>query len=1245
MRWRFRLSLTLRDERWLMTNYVILLTSLLSVVAAPVQGAEKSPREFRVWATSCAHVPADIRRGRESLAHVIRQSEGLIEGAPAFDWDIMIDAGDLSAHQQPPGDRDGKELIRQYRAMTKHRREQIYNVPGNHDAPYYDQGPGSWFQKWGDPLGRHTEYSGVDPKRRPFPVEGNWERYRFVAGNILFLMLADRNDAPEPVGRGHSKDAKSGGYPAGAVTRETFNWWKQQVLDNQDKIIVTMHHHALRDTTTASGRGEGNPRYHGSSGGAEGSSYLYYLIENDDPEDFRYKKDAHVFEDFLDSFHKEHGRGAIDLWIAGHTHVKGPDDNWGDKTITERRWGVSFLQVAALTRHHGGSHPLSRLLTFTGGSNEVTTRVYLHDGSYEKNPVGWYARATNKLTLRHKCVAPPPIKPLSPFPKAAKVFDEPYARRNTSKATRPLQKTNPSPDLSTRWKKTGAGSLHLEALLQEDSDNQIDSKPLLVNKSPADGDRSASFDGTQRLFVGQIAMDDWTDLTVSAWINTSKLTAGMRIVSKDQIGTPGTFMLWHDLKSSWSMQVWDDRAKQWQTASWHSHAVNDGKWHLLTGVVESKHRKVLLYVDGVLKAETPWTAKTLDDSDKNDLVVGADSGRQQFGHAFHGLIYDVHLDPQALTAEQITLMFQRQQRKASAQEKVTTTIEDTIKVVTERNVAVPMRDGVVLRANVFRPDRGGPYPVLVVRTPYGKANGGMDRYVKAGYIVVAQDARGRYASDGKWESFLRFKTHDGEDGFDTVEWAAKLPDSSGKVGTFGASYNAFLQWRLAALRPPSLVAMAAYSIPARYNDLEGPGTIRPGRRLHWWVTSMSPNMRLKAGRNGVNTKTAMRKLWTGGESEKWLNHLPWLKLPQNACEDETEAVRYWLKNPHTDPWKLHEDVKHIEVPNLNLVGWHDHCNGNLLLDRTIMSEAATATARNGSRTVIGPWAHSRRRRYQNIDFGPDAQLANVDLEIRWFDYWLKGKQNGINKTSPWRLFVMGDNRWRNEREWPLKRTQQKSLYFTSTKGANTPAGDGRLEWQKPTALGTDLYTYDPKNPVPSLHGPGLQTSTTDQRPLANRQDVLVYQSEPLTERLEVTGNATVELFAASSAPDTDFFARLIDVAPDGMARDVSLGMVRARYRDGLEQPALIEPGDVVKYTITMNPTSNAFLPGHRIRLDVTSSDFPNYDRNHNTPADQNSDGELRTAKQTVYHGGIQATRIILPWIPNAPTKSQEPKTP
>lgn len=563
--------------RYQQARLVVLSTIILPFMLTDV-GAEETPLQFRVWATSCSHVPADIRRDRESLALAIRQSEGAVKDAPSFDWDIMIDAGDLSAHQNPPGDRDGKELIRQYQAMTRHRREQVYNVPGNHDAPYYDHGPGTWFRKWGDPLGENTRFSGVDPSRRPFPVEGNWERYSFQAGNILFLMLADRNDAPEPVGRGHSRDGHRGGYPAGAVTRDTFNWWKQQVLDNQDKIIVTMHHHALRDTTTASGYGEGNPHYHGSSGGAEGSSYLYYLIENDDPDDFRFIKDAHVFEDFLDTFHEKHGRGAIDLWIAGHTHVHGPDDVWGEKTISESRWGVGFLQVAALTVHHGGSHPMSRLLTFTDGTQEVKAAVYLHDASYRKHSVGWYEPSTTQFQLRHKFQAPPPI---------------------------------------TR------------------------------------------FDGHERLWLGPIHVEDWTDLSVTAWIRTTAESGSMRIVSKDCIGTPGSFMLWRDLKGSWTMQAWDDNARKWQVASWKSGLPSDGKWHLISGIVDSSRKKVSLFVDAQLHGEANWSATTLDDSDETDFVIGADSDETRFGHTFRGVIHDVHLYKRALSPEELRQMLKQ----------------------------------------------------------------------------------------------------------------------------------------------------------------------------------------------------------------------------------------------------------------------------------------------------------------------------------------------------------------------------------------------------------------------------------------------------------------------------------------------------------------------------------------------------------------------------------------------------------
>ncbi len=397
-------------------SLLFLLLSLPWIETRFVAGASaQTQQEFRVWAAGDSHVPKDLKFGRESLAEAIRQSEGFPAGgkraAPGFSWDIMIDTGDLSASQFPPSEEDGRILVRQYRALRKHYREDVYNVPGNHDGMYYDRGIGTWFQRWADPLGQHTESSGVDARRRRFPVEGTWERYKFQTGNVLFLMLADRNSAPSPVGRGHSRQKQQGGFPAGAVTRDTFDWWKQQVLDNQNRIIITVHHHVLRDTTTRSSFGGGRG-FHGHSGGVEGSGYLYFIIENDDPENFRYTTSTPEhpgpFEVFLDRFQQEQGRAAIDLWIGGHSHAMGPEQIFQGRGLTERRWGVTFIQVSALTAHHAGGVPMSRLLTFSDDSDRLAVDLYVHQSrGKEHAPVGWHAGAARTVALRHRFQSPP----------------------------------------------------------------------------------------------------------------------------------------------------------------------------------------------------------------------------------------------------------------------------------------------------------------------------------------------------------------------------------------------------------------------------------------------------------------------------------------------------------------------------------------------------------------------------------------------------------------------------------------------------------------------------------------------------------------------------------------------------------------------------------------------------------------------------------------------------------------------
>lgn len=361
-----------------------------AIAAKPARSA--TAKTFRLWATSDAHVGTDLRHHkRESLADAIRQSErGGDDGSPPFEWDVAVHLGDSSGNQGAPKDDEGQEVVRQFGAARKHVREQFYTLAGNHDATFAHEKTQWWFRKWHDPTGENTEFSGVDPKNRPYPVEGTWERYTFRVGNLLFAMMSDRNDMGPPVGRG-----ERGGYPAGAVTGETFSWWKDLTKDNPDSIIVSAHHHMLKETTVASGEWEGftktadgqwKSNYHGyfPKGGPRGASYLYWLDD---------KPDAQAFETYL----AEHP-GAIDLWLGAHTHTN-PDDRTGGRSHIEQKWGVHFANVSALTKCHGHQHstPMSRLFTFTEGSNQVRVQCYLHTSQFK--PQGWYEKAERTIQL------------------------------------------------------------------------------------------------------------------------------------------------------------------------------------------------------------------------------------------------------------------------------------------------------------------------------------------------------------------------------------------------------------------------------------------------------------------------------------------------------------------------------------------------------------------------------------------------------------------------------------------------------------------------------------------------------------------------------------------------------------------------------------------------------------------------------------------------------------------------------
>ena len=348
-------------------------------------------KSFALWAFGDAHVGTDIKRGRQSLAEALQSSEGEgANGGPAFDWDIAIDIGDMSGGQDLPEDKEGAEVVRQFGVLKRHRREAIYNICGNHDRSGLAEPPAWWWQKWVDPLGEYTAFSGVDPRRRPYPVTGTWERYSFKVGNILFLLMSDINEPSQTIGRGDL-----GGNPAGAVSAETFAWWKDMVAVHPDWIIVSAHHYMLKETTVASGDWEGMRRdedgawkshYHGykPQGAPIGASYLYFVGS---------QPDSGAFEHYL-----EDHAGAVDLWLGGHTHTH-PDDTFGDKSHIETKWGgTHFVNVACLSRFHGPENvPKSRLLSFTEGSDQVKVQCYMHTDEFL--PRGWYQGAERVLTL------------------------------------------------------------------------------------------------------------------------------------------------------------------------------------------------------------------------------------------------------------------------------------------------------------------------------------------------------------------------------------------------------------------------------------------------------------------------------------------------------------------------------------------------------------------------------------------------------------------------------------------------------------------------------------------------------------------------------------------------------------------------------------------------------------------------------------------------------------------------------
>lgn len=566
--------------------------------------------------------------------------------------------------------------------------------------------------------------------------------------------------------------------------------------------------------------------------------------------------------------------------------------------------------------------------------------------------------------------------------------------------------------------------------------------------------------------------------------------------------------------------------------------------------------------------------------------------------------------------------------------------DSPFEVVVESNAQAVMRDGTVLRADVYHPANDGKYPTLLCRTPYQKLS---PRYVEnamvlaaRGYTVVVQDQRGRYASDGeyRWMFRQRDETFDIEDGFDTCEWAAELPCSDGRVGTWGHSNPSWLAWLLIASQPPSLKAALCSGIFQNLLDLTF-GVFETGRRLEW-TYGMAADARRRVGdESGPHTPERAKMRWNEVERGKYIWWLPLADIPGEVFSTLNDQLQTYHREQHRELSDFGAFHSKVTTPIMQITGWWDRLIGTVDNFAGIC-EHGPEHLRTQHRLIIGPWGHDSTqfsRKIGPVDYGADAERTYADMIGRWYDFQFKGVANGLAEEDPVQIYVLGENRWRGEKEWPLARTKYTEFYLHSGGAANTVVGDGSLSTVPPTEQAPDCYDYDPRDPVMSLMRADAQAAPVDQAPHDYRRDILVYQTVPLEEEIEVTGPVSLTLWAQTDAPDTDWTAKLAVVLEDGMAMNLTYGIMRAQYREGFEQPQLIEPNVALEYSVRLNPTGILFKPGQRIRLYVSSSDFPNFDRNHNTGKRYWSDAELKVARQTVFHDAERPSRLILPIIP------------
>jgi uncharacterized protein len=572
----------------------------------------------------------------------------------------------------------------------------------------------------------------------------------------------------------------------------------------------------------------------------------------------------------------------------------------------------------------------------------------------------------------------------------------------------------------------------------------------------------------------------------------------------------------------------------------------------------------------------------------------------------------------------------------------------------DKDIMVPMRDGVRLATDAWIPADGGPGPVLLVRLPYGKDMTtlygnplipNVFALVEAGYAVVYQDCRGTHRSGGEFVPMV----NEPSDGADTVAWLLEQPWCDGNIGSFGPSYLGFVQWA-SATASDGLKAIAPCVTTTDY--YRAPWYCEGGalslHTVETWTVGMAAVDEQRAVAAGSGDPQALNDLVRMmAHPDRYLAGLPvrvrpslekqwswWADLLGHCARDE-----FWRDLSVADRFK------DVTVPALNIGGWYDiFINDTTRTFTELKRRGGSAEAREGQRLIIGPWDHINSTGvYPDREFGMMANALFADLtgaHQQFFDRWLRGRADALAGTAPVRIFVMGIDRWRDEEDWPPPDTAYTDYYLHSSGRANTAGGDGELVAEAPAGERADTYLYDPMRPVPTLGGRVMAPSTAnaagpvDQRRVESREDVLCYTTPVLDRPVEVTGNVSLTLFVSSSARDTDFAGKLVDVFPDGRAIFLTDGILRARYRDSLAEPELLTPDQVYEVTVDLSVTSNVFLPGHRIRLEVSSSNFPRFDRNTNTGGTIAEDGEedVRVAVNRIFHGPGHPSRLVLPVI-------------